>query len=75
MRTWFSLLFFLTLGMAPFGYSIEPLTVVEAHSDRAILQGEGCVFETDNEVNWRVGDRAEAIVRDGRLLEVRYIWE
>ena len=72
MRTWFALLFFLTMGMAHYGYTIEPLWVVEAHDDRAILQGEGCVFETDNEVNWRVGDRAEAIVRDGKLIEVRW---
>ena len=73
MRTWFSLLFFLTLGMAPFGYRIEPLTVVEAHDDRTILQGEDCVFQVDNEQSWRIGDRAEAIVRDGRLLEVRWV--
>jgi len=74
MKTWFALLFFLTLGMTHYDYSIEPLTVVEAHTDRAILQGDGCVFETDNEANWRVGDRAEAIVMDGRLVEVRYLW-
>ena len=73
MRNWFLCLFFLTIGMAPFGYRIEQLQVVEAHDDRAILQGDGCVFELDNEQSWRVGDRAEAIVREGKLIEVRWV--
>ena len=73
MRTWFALLFFLTMGMTHYGYTIEQLQVVEAHDDRAILQGDGCVFELDNEQSWRVGDRAEAIVREGKLIEVRWV--
>lgn len=73
MSKWFALLFFLTMGMSHYGYTIEPLWVVEAHDDRAILQGEGCVFQVDNEESWRVGDRAEAIVRDGKIVEVRWM--
>lgn len=72
MRAWFALLFFLTMGMSHYGYTIEPLWVVEAHDDRAILQGDDCVFELDNEQSWRVGDRAEAIVREGKIVEVRW---
>lgn len=73
MKTWFALLFFLTMGMTHYGYTIEPLWVAEAHTDRAILQGDDCVFQVDNEQSWRVGDRAEAIVRDGKLIEVRLV--
>lgn len=75
MRTWFSLLFFMTLGMTQFGYSVEPLTVTEVRSEYVTMHGEDCVFQIDNEQDWREGDKAEAIVRDGKLIEVRYLWK
>ena len=69
MRTWFACLFFLTIGMLPFGYRIEPLQVTEVRHGLVTLQGDDSVFQVDEEEAWRPGDRAEAIVRDGIRME------
>ena len=73
MSKWFMLLFFLTIGMSKFGYTVEPLTVTEVKNEYVTFHGEECVFQTDNEESWRKGDKAEALIRDGKLLEVRWV--
>ena len=71
MRTWFSLLFFLTIGMSYFGYTIEPLTVTDVRSCWVTMDDKYTIFSDEA---WRIGDRAEAIVRGEEILEVRYKW-
>ena len=73
MRTWFSLLFFLTIGMAPFGYRIEPLRVRDIQSCMVTLVGEN-EYTVFSDEAWRIGDQAEAIVREGEIVEVRCLW-
>lgn len=71
MRTWFALLFFLTIGMKPFGYTIEPLRVKDIQSCMVTLVGES-EYKVWSDEAWRVGDRAEAIVKGGEIIEIRY---
>lgn len=70
---YFMLLFFLTLGMGKFGYTLEPVIVTEANNNLVTFHGNECVFQKDNEENWRKGDRAQALIKDGELMEVRWI--
>ena len=73
MRTWFALLFFLTIGMRPIGWSVEPLKVTEVRHGLVTMVGKDSVYQITEDEAWRVGDRAEAIVRDGRIVEVRFV--
>ena len=70
---WFALLAFLTIGMRPFGWSVESLKVTEVRQGLVTMVGEDAVYQITEDESWRVGDRAEAIVRDGRIVEVRWI--
>lgn len=73
MRTWFALLFFLTIGMRPFGWSVEDVRVTEVRHGLVTMVGKGSVYQIAEDEAWRVGDRAEAIVREGRIVEVRWV--
>ena len=73
MARWFALLAFLTLGMRPFGWSVEPLKVTEVRQGLVTMVGEDAVYQITEDEAWRVGDRAEAIVREGRIVEVRWV--
>lgn len=68
-----TLLFFLTLGMAHFGWSVEKVEVVDVHSGLVTMESTEGVYQIEAAEAWRVGDRAEAIVRDGKIVEVRFI--
>ena len=67
-----ALLFFLTLGMAHFGWSIEKVEVVDVHSGLVTMESEDSVYQIEQHEAWKVGDQAEAIVRDGKIIEVRW---
>lgn len=72
MARWFALLAFLTLGMRPFGWSVEDVRVTEVRQGLVTMVGSDAVYQITEDESWRVGDRAEAIVRDGKIVEVRY---
>ena len=72
MARWFALLAFLTLGMRPFGWSVEDVRVAEVRQGLVTMVGDDAVYQITEDESWRVGDRAEAIVRDGRIVEVRW---
>lgn len=69
---WFALLAFLTLGMRPFGWSVEEVRVTEVRQGLVTMVGADAVYQITEDESWRVGDRAEAIVRDGKIIEVRW---
>lgn len=73
MARWFALLAFLTLGMRPFGWSVEDVRVTEVRQGLVTMVGEDAVYQITEDESWRVGDRAEAIVRDGKIIEVRFV--
>lgn len=73
MARWFALLAFLTLGMRPFGWSVEDVRVTEVRQGLVTMVGEDSVYQIEAAESWRVGDRAEAIVRDGKIVEVRFL--
>lgn len=73
MARWFALLAFLTLGMRPFGWSVEDVRVTEVRQGLVTMVGDDAVYQITEDEAWRVGDRAEAIVRDGKIVEVRFI--
>lgn len=73
MARWFALLAFLTLGMRPFGWSVEDVRVTEVRHGLVTMVGEDSVYQIEAAEAWRVGDRAEAIVRDGKIVEVRWV--
>lgn len=70
---WFALLAFLTLGMRPFGWSVVDVRVTEVRQGLVTMVGEDSVYQIEAAESWRVGDRAEAIVREGRIVEVRFV--
>jgi hypothetical protein len=72
MARWFALLAFLALGMRHFGWSVEPLKVTEVRQGLVTMVGEDSVYQIEAAEAWQAGDRAEAIVRDGRIVEVRF---
>lgn len=72
MARWFALLAFLTLGMRPFGWSVEDVRVTEVRQGLVTMVGDDAVYQITEDESWRVGDRAEAIVREGRIVEVRW---
>ena len=67
-----ALLFFLTLGMAHFGWSVEKVKVVDTHSGLVTMESTEGVYQIEQHEAWEVGDQAEAIVRDGKIIEVRW---
>lgn len=67
-----ALLFFLTLGMAHFGWSIEKVKVVDTHSGLVTMESPNGVYQIEQHEAWKVGDEGKAIVRDGKIIEVRY---
>lgn len=69
----FALLAFLTLGMRPFGWSVEDVRVTEVRQGLVTMVGADGVYQITEDESWRVGDRAEAIVREGRIVEVRWV--
>ena len=73
MARWFALLAFLAIGMRPFGWSVEPLMVTEVRHGLVTMVGADAVYQITEDESWRVGDRAEAIVREGRIVEVRWV--
>lgn len=70
---WFALLAFLTLGMRPFGWSVEDVRVTEVRQGIVTMVGADAVYQITEDESWRVGDRAEAIVRNGRIVEARFL--
>ena len=70
---WFALLAFLTLGMRPFGWSVEDVRVTEVRQGLVTMVGDDADYQIEAAEAWQVGDRAEAIVRDGRIAEVRWV--
>lgn len=73
MARWFALLAFLTLGMRPFGWSVDDVRVTEVRQGLVTMVGADAVYQITEDEPWRVGDRAEAIVRNGRIVEVRFV--
>lgn len=66
---YYALLFFLTLGMACMGYKVETLTVTRVENG-IVTMGDYTIPEAEA---WRVGDKAEAIIREGEIIEVRFL--
>lgn len=73
MARWFALLAFLTLGMRPFGWSVEDVRVTGIRQGLVTMVGDDAVYQITEDESWQVGDRAEAIVRDGKIVEVRFV--
>lgn len=67
-----ALLFFLTLGMAHFGWSVEDVKVVDTHSGLVTMESTEGVYQIEQHEAWEVGDEGKAIVRDGKIIEVRW---
>ena len=66
-----ALLLFLTLGMHGM-YQRQDMTVIEVAHGVVTLESDGTCYTIDEAEAWRVGDRAEAIVSGGKIVEIRY---
>lgn len=71
MTRW-ALLLFLTLGMHGI-YTAEEAVVTDVHHGLVTMECDRGVYQIEEHEAWRVGDRAEAIVRDGKIVEVRFV--
>ena len=73
MARWFALLAFLTVGMRPFGWSVEDVRVTEVRQGLVTMVGDDTVYQITEDESWRVGDRALALVSRGKIVEVRWV--
>lgn len=64
----FTLIFFLTLGMACMGYKAETLTVTRVEKG-IVTMGDYTIPESEA---WRKGDKAEVIIREGEIILERW---
>ena len=75
MRAWFCILAIVTAMLKPIGYRIEPCEVTAVERGVVTMTGlDGDYWIAEDEA-WQVGDRALALVRRGKIVEVRYVWE
>ena len=51
----------------------QTMTVTAVRSGTVTLTDGERAYEMPEHEAWRIGDRAEAIVRDGKIVEVRFI--
>lgn len=64
----FTLIFFLTFGMACMGYKAETLTVTRVEKG-IVTMGDYTIPEAEA---WREGDKAEVIIREGEIILERW---
>ena len=75
MTKWFALILLTTALLLPNGYRIERCEVTEVRHGIVTMTGlDGDYWIAEDEA-WQVGDRAIALIRRGRIVEVRYLWE
>lgn len=75
MRSWFAILAIVTTMLRPIGYRIEPVTVTDVSNGIVTMTGTDGDYWIQEDEAWQVGDRGVALVRQGKIVEVRYIWE
>lgn len=66
----FILLWFLTLGMV--GYTATEATVTKVENGIVTMVSEGREYMIEEAEAWRVGDRAEVIIREGEIILERW---
>ena len=66
----FILLWFLTLGMV--GYTATEATVTKVERGVVTMQTEEGIYMIEEAEAWRVGDKAEVIIREGEIILERW---
>lgn len=66
----FILLWFLTLGMV--GYTATEATVTKVDNGMVTMVTEGREYVIEEAEAWRVGDKAEVIIKDDEVIFARY---
>lgn len=66
----FILLWFLTLGMV--GYTATEATVTKVDNGMVTMVVEGREYVIEEAEAWRVGDKAEVIIKDDEVIFARY---
>lgn len=66
----FILLWFLTLGMV--GYTANEATVTKVDNGMVTMVVEGREYMIEEAEAWRVGDKAEVIIKDDEVIFARY---
>lgn len=66
----FILLWFLTLGMV--GYTATEATVTKVERGTVTMQTSEGTYTLPEAEAWRVGDKAEVIIREGEILMARW---
>lgn len=66
----FILLWFLTLGMV--GYTATEATVTKVERGTVTMVIEGKEYTIDEAEAWRVGDKAEVIIKGDEVIFARY---
>ena len=65
------LLMFLTIGMHGM-YQRTDLIVTNVQHGMVTMEGDGKTYTFEEHEAWRIGDKAEAIVSEGKIIEVRW---
>lgn len=66
----FILLWFLTLGMV--GYTATEATVTKVDNGMVTMETREGVYTFEEAEAWRVGDKAEVIIKDDEVIFARY---
>lgn len=66
----FILLWFLTLGMV--GYTATEATVTKVERGIVAMRTEEGIYTIEEAEAWRVGDKAEVIIREGEIILERW---
>lgn len=66
----FILLWFLTLGMV--GYTATEATVTKVERGMVTMVAEGSEYVIEEAEAWRVGDKADVIIKDDEVIFARY---
>lgn len=74
MRKWFALITIVAAILRPIGCHIEPVAVTEVTHGVVTMAGLDGDYWIPEDESWQKGDRALALVRHGKIVEVRYIW-
>ena len=71
---WFTVLAIVTSMLLPIGYRLEPCEVTKVEKGIVTMTGYDGDYWIPEDEAWRVGDRAFALVSNGKIIEVRYLW-
>lgn len=74
MIKWFAIWTIAASMLLPIGFRVEQCQVTDVSKGIVTLTGSDGDYWIPEDEAWRVGNKAIALVRKGKIIEVRYVW-